>query len=113
MTATEDADLARSCDVPREPDATRAQDASFPIQFHQWPDGDRFDASSLLSAGIPARVTGMLHVVILQKAFPGLIANRAVDRMMKQQELHGVPYCLIHSSGVRANDHPLGDRRGA
>ena len=58
-------------------------------------------------------MAGVRPVVVLKPAFAGLVAHRAIDWMMQQQELHGIPDGLMDPFGVRTNFHAFGDRRRA
>ena len=68
------------------------------------------DALGLVVAAGRAAVA---HGQILQLALAALIADRAVERMVDQQELHHRLLGLLGLVGSGANDHALRDRRGA
>ncbi|OIQ84063.1 hypothetical protein GALL_341100 [mine drainage metagenome] len=53
------------------------------------------------------------HGQILQLAFAALVADRAVERMVDQQQLHHTLLRLARTLGLRAHDHALRHRRGA
>ena len=82
MAAAENLDFVGLCNVLRKPNASRAEDASFLIELYQRPKIESLSAARLLPERIPAVVAGMRRVVVLQPAFSGLIADRAIDRMM-------------------------------
>jgi len=50
---------------------------------------------------------------VLQFALAALIANRAIQRMIGQQEFERSLARLLHEVGIGAHHHALGDRRGA
>src|SRR5688572_22204045 len=79
VTAVEDHDLACLCDISREPYATRAENASFTIEFYQRAEVDGFYTPRFFRSRISAFMAGICHVVVLKPALPGLIAHRAVD----------------------------------
>src|SRR2546421_4957168 len=101
------------CDTPREPDTARAENAAFLIEFYQRTEVESLSAPRFLTKRIAAVVAGMGHVVVLQPAFPGLIANGAIDRMVEQEKLHRVADRFVNSLSVGADFHVIGDGSGA
>ena len=49
----------------------------------------------------------VLECVVLERALAGLIADRAVERVVHQQQLHDAFAGAFHSFGVGAHDHPV------
>ena len=113
VSAIEDQDLVRLRHVARESHAARAEDAAFLIELDQRSEVEGFLAAGFLAQRIAAVVAGIRHVVVLKPAFAGLIAHRAVDRMMQQQKLHGISDGLLNPRRVGAHDHAIGNRRRA
>jgi len=62
---------------------------------------------------VAAVVEAVGHRLVLQVAFAALIADRAVQRMVDEKELHHSLAHLLHFRGVGVDDHAVGDRHGA
>src|SRR5205807_7452607 len=86
LAAADGAELRHAGDLGHEPDAARAVDAAIHDGLDQDPHILVFDRALVLleSAGIDA----VGHGLILQVALPALVADRAVERMIDQQEFH-------------------------
>ena len=110
VTAVEDPDLARLRHVARETDASRAEDAALLVQLHERPKCYGLHPAGLLRSRIAALMARVCHVVVLKPALAGLIAHRAVDRMVQEQKLHGVSNGLLNPRGVCSHDHAIGCR---
>jgi hypothetical protein len=108
VPTAEDLNFIRLGYVPSKTNAARAKDAPFLIEFYERPKIERLSAACFLAERIAAVVAGMCHVVVLQPTFSGLIANGAIDRMMKQKKLHGIPDCFVNALGVGADFHVVG-----
>ena len=113
MAAIQYDDLVSMRHIPGESDASRAQDAALLIQLHERAKILCFFPTGFFGSRIAARVAGVRHVVILKPAFAGLIAYRTVDRMMEEQELHGVSDGLLDAWRGGSHDHSIGDRSRA
>jgi len=50
---------------------------------------------------------------ILELALAGLIANRAIQRVIDEQEFEHALACVLRRRGLSLDDHPLGDGRRA
>ena len=50
---------------------------------------------------------------VLQRALAALVADRAVERVVDEEELDDGLLRLLHAVGLRVDDHPVLDRRGA
>ena len=61
----------------------------------------------------PAAVEAISHRLVLQIAFATLIADRAIERVIDQQELHHPLLCLDRLGRVGENDHAVGCRHCA
>ena len=64
-------------------------------------------AIMLLSLYKSALFEIVLHVIILEQAFPRLVADRAVQRMVDEEKLHNGPSCLQDLGALRFDRHPL------
>ena len=113
MCTVEDLNFVGLRYVARETHTPRAEDAALLIQFDQRTQIESFAPASLLSERVATVVARVSHVIVLQPAFSGLITDRTIDRMMKQQELHRIPDRFVHALGIRADVHVLGDRSRA
>ncbi len=98
-------------DLLGEPDAARAVNAPVLVLDHVRPD------QPPLVPGIGPTVVdhvggveAVLHRVVLEKALSGLIADRAVEGVVLEQELHHRLARLPHSLGIGQHHHAvLGD----
>jgi hypothetical protein len=117
VAAIDDADLRVAVHFAHEAHAPRAQDAAVAVEHQRRTEVDV--GADALAVERPARkihpAVGIAEVVgeILQRAFPAFVADRAVERVIDQQELEdaGAPF---HRLGVcRVDDHAIGDRRRA
>ena len=102
-------DLGLAGHVGREPGAAGALDAPFTIEQHQIRNGDRllevpllFDETALTRA--------VRQRLVLQRALAALVADRAVERVIGQQELEDAVLCLLDFFRVRGDRHPFGHR---
>ena len=98
-------------DLVAEPGAALAQDAALPVQVDQRRERERLAVGSLRLA--VARLAGAERQrLILQRALPSPVADRAVERMVDQEELEHrllrVPALRVGELAV--HDHSLGDR---
>ena len=111
LAAAREVDLRLASDLGREPRAAAALDAAGHV------GGDegtqvliRHGALALVVARDVAAETDRQ---VLQLALPALVADRAVERMVDEQELHGG---ALRADGARRPGedlHALHDRRGA
>src|SRR5438309_1352216 len=70
-----------------KPDATRAEDAAFVIECNSGPKLHRFRFLDLVLQK-PRFGLSVFDTELLESAFARLIANRAVEWMIDQQEFH-------------------------
>src|SRR5665647_2328023 len=101
-------------DLVGETGAAGAEDTSLAVEQHLRGDVDRFGVGALdvLEA---ARGSTVGHGLVLQGALAALVADRAVQRVVDQQELHLTVLGFVgHRRGVlRLDRHALADRGGA
>ncbi len=99
-------------DLLAEPGAAGAEDASLPIEQDQVGDGDRLlvIAFDLDESALPGTVGEGL---VLQRALSALVAYRAIERVIGEQELEHTFLGLLHRRAAGLDDHPVGDRVGA
>mmetsp|Transcript_203 Transcript_203/g.806 ORF Transcript_203/g.806 Transcript_203/m.806 type:complete len:512 (-) Transcript_203:403-1938(-) len=67
---------------------------------------------SALLAHEPSSVASVVHGLVLKIALSTLVADRAVQRMVQQQELHHTFSCFFHSVRIRENRRPRGEGHG-
>ena len=53
------------------------------------------------------------HRLVLQIAFAALVADRAIQRMVDQQEFHHAVAGFLDGLGIGLDDHPVADRHRA
>jgi hypothetical protein len=59
---------------------------------------------------VTAAVEAICHRLVLEIAFAALIANRAIEGMVDQQEFHNALAGLAYPRRIRANDHAIAGR---
>ncbi len=98
----------------RKARAPRAQHTAFPVQQYLRGDVDRFRVGPF-DVGEPGLGTPVGHGLVLQRAFAALVADRAVQRMVDQQEFHDAALRLVgcFRAELRAHHHVGCDGRGA
>ena len=103
--AIDDTERIVAHDIACEPDAARAKDAAFIIEHDA-----RAEINSLGLVNLRFNETALRFPVIdgifLQLAFAGLIANRAIERMIDEQEFEHAFTHGLHTGRVRVNFHP-------
>ena len=111
-TALENPQLVRVRDFIDESRTTRTQNAALRIEHDVRPDGNRFMLLLFVleQGGI---VAAEVHVELLQLAFPRLVTHRAVERVIREQELQNRLPRHGHLLGGRVHDHSVGDERVA
>jgi hypothetical protein len=94
----------------REAGAARALDAALAVEQDQLADLDGLDEVALLldEAGLARAVSQGL---VLQRALAALVADRAVERVVGQQELEHAVLGLLHLLGVVVTFMPSLTRR--
>ena len=94
LAAPDGTQIAHTGHFLGEAHTARAMDAARHGGFHQGADALVFDSPLVLAvAGMIATVS---HGLILQIAFAALVADRAIQRMVDQQEFHDALAGLFH-----------------
>ncbi len=99
-------------DLLHEANATRAKNAALGVEGDARPEFYGFRLLDLVLEKARGGVA-VLDRKLLQPALAGLIADRAIERMIDEQELHHPLPAFLRHRGVRAHGHPLGDVLGA
>src|SRR5437867_9224035 len=107
IAAAEDAELTGAGDLVAEAQAARAQDAPLGVQHHVRTERQRLRLVDLL-IDHPRIVETVLHVVDLQPALARLVADRTVERMIDEVELHDRAPRLLDAIGLRGDHHAVG-----
>ena len=99
-------------DLLREAHAAVAEDAALAVDRHQ-----RRELERLLEVALgldEARGAGAPAVGdVLQRALAALVADRAVERVVDEQELDDRALGVVHAGGLGVDDHAVLDRRRA
>jgi hypothetical protein len=112
VAAAEDPQLAGAGDLVAEAHAPRAQDAALGVQDHVGAQRHRLGLADLVLHH-PRVVEPVLHVVDLEPALARLVADRAIEWVVDQVELHDGPARLLDPLGLRPHDHAVGGHRVA
>ncbi len=94
LAAADGAELRHACDLAGEADAARALDAARHHRLDQRPDIFLLDRALVLL--VARGIDAIGHGLVLQIALAALVADRAVERMIDQQELHHAFARLLH-----------------
>ncbi|GAA3416768.1 hypothetical protein GCM10018952_46180 [Streptosporangium vulgare] len=108
--ALEEVDERVSGDLVGEADAARALDAALTVEQHLGGERDRLvEGPLLLHEAALALAVG--HGLVLQRALAALVADRAVERVVQEQQLHHAALRLLGDRGgeLGLHDHALGD----
>src|SRR5262249_33949739 len=108
LAALEEPELAGLRDLVAEADAAAALDAALLAERDVGADVERLGEGEL-RLGVAARPVAVLDRVFLEAALPRLVADRAVERVIDQQELHYRRARLLDLVAFGVDDHPLGD----
>ena len=111
LAAADRAEFRNARDFGYEAHAARALDAAVHRGLDQRPDIFVLDGALVL--GEAGGVGAVGHRLILQIAFAALVADRAVERMVDQQELHRALARLAGHRRVGQDDRRLAVRAGA
>ena len=103
LAAADRAELRHAGDLGREAHAAGALDAAVHRRLDQRPDVLVFDRALVL--GVARGVDAVGHGLVLQVALAALVADRAIERMVDEQELHHPLARLLHHRRAR---HDLG-----
>ncbi len=101
-------------DLVAEAGAARAQHAPLAVQQHLGGDRHRFGEGAFAALEARLRVAD-LHRLVLERTLAALVADRAVQRVVDQQQLHHAALRLLgHRGGqLRFDDHAVGAGDGA
>ena len=110
LAAAGRAELGDARHLGREADAPRAMDAAVHDRLHQRADILVLDRALVLVEA--RRVDAVGHRLVLQVAFAALVADRAIERVVDEQELHHPLARLLHQLGARQDFRRLAVRAG-
>src|SRR5690606_13644686 len=111
LAARDHADVRNAGDLGDEPDATGALDAPRHERLHRRAHVLFFDGALVL--GVARAVAAIGHGLVLQVALAALVADRAVQRVVDEQELHHPFAGLLHHRRVGEDLLAVGGRQGA
>ena len=111
LAAPDGAELRHAGDLAREADAAGAMDAPVHDRLDQRADVLVLDGALVLL--VAAGVDAVGHGLVLQVALAALVADRAVERVVDQQELHHAFARLLHHRGAGVDHRRLALRAGA
>src|SRR5688572_6355462 len=109
LAAVRHAELHNTGDLLSEAHASRAMNAA----RHLFGGNQRSHAFAKYDAlwfGVPTFRRAVSDGKVLQLALASLIANRAIKRMVDQEELHHRVLRLLRIRRLGARDHTFGDR---
>ena len=98
LAAADGAELLDAGNLGHEADAARAMDAAGHIGFDQRPE--IFVLHRALVVGEAAGIEAVGHGLVLQIAFPALVADRAIERVIDQQKFEHALARLLHRRRV-------------
>ena len=111
LAALHAAEFVGAGDVRGEADAARALDAAGHVAGDQ--RAEILVGHDALALGEARHRTAVAEREVLQFAFAALVADRAIERMVDQQEFHHVALRLQGLVAAREHLHAVGDRGGA
>ena len=111
LAAPGGAELFDARDLGDEADAARAVDTARHVGLDQ--RAEILVRHGALVLGEARAVEAVGHRLVLQVALAALVADRAVERMVDQQELHHPLARLLDHRRVGADHHVVADRHGA
>ena len=92
-----------------EADAAVAEDAALAVDRHQRRELERL-LEVALRVGEAALARAPAHRDVLERALAALVADRAVERVVDEQELDDRVLRLLDPVGLRVDDHAVADR---
>ena len=113
VAALEDAQFARFGDLVAEPRAARAEDAALLVEHDL---GAQIHDLAFVDLGLQRHVAligAVLHVVVLEFALAGLVADRAIDGVVDEQEFEHRGLRRLGSVARGLDDHAVGHARVA
>ena len=108
VTAPEEVDLRLARDLRREPDAAAALDAPLAVQQHELGDRDGLGPVPLLLEE-PALARPVGEHLVLEGALAPLVAHRAVEGVVHEEELEHPVLGLLDLLGGGVDHHAVGD----
>src|SRR5579862_5775183 len=108
LAAPDAAEISDARDIADESNAAGAMDTAIHAGRDQRAEILIFDRALVLL--IAAAIEAIGHRLVLQIAFATLIADRAIERMVDEQELHHALARLASFLALREDDHPVSDR---
>ena len=99
-------------DLLTKTNAARAKNAALIIERNAWPEHDVFWFLHFMFEKT-RRTRAVLDAEFLQATFAGLIAYRAIERMINEQKFHYAALTFLHERRVGANRHAFGHILGA
>ena len=105
-------DLLVSRDLPAEPHAAPAENATLPVEQHQLRQRDRLAEVALLLP-VAAPPGPEAQGLVLQGALPAAVADGAVERVVDEEKLQHRALRLDGRLGIGAHHHAVGHGSGA
>src|SRR5690606_4310921 len=105
------AEFVRTGDLAHDPDAARTLDATRHLGRHE--RAEVLVRDHALALDEARNRTPVAERQILQLAFATLVADRAIERMVYEQELHDVALRRQRARGLGGDLHAIRDRRSA
>ena len=105
LAPTDEVDLGLACHLICEAGAPAALDTPLAVEQDQLGDGDGFLEMALL-LDEPGFAGAIGQGLILQGAFAALVAHRAVERVVDQEELEDTVLGLLHLGRIGDDLHP-------
>ena len=113
VTAIGDVDLRVGIDFLHEADAARAEDAAVAVEHERRTEVDvRLDALAIEHPPLEAHaalVRAEAVGEVLQRALAALVAHRAVERVVDEQELEDTRARVDDVGGLRVHHHAFGN----
>ena len=110
--ALEELELLVLGDLLAEAHAAVAEDAALAVDPHQRRQRHRL-LEVALGVDDAASARAPAHRDVLERALTALVADRAVERVVDEQELDDRVLGLLHAVGLRVDDHAVAYRRRA
>ena len=107
LPAVREADQRIAGHVLGEAGAAVAEDAALAVEVDEVADRERLGVVALLLHE-PALARTVAERLVLQRALAALVAHRAVERVVDEQELQHALLRLLHARPVRVDLHALG-----
>jgi hypothetical protein len=95
-------------DLFRETDAARTEDAALIIERDSWTELNIFRLLHLVLEETRILAT-VFNAEFLETAFAGLVADRAIERVINEEEFHYPAAAFLNQRGVGAHSEPFGN----